>query len=261
MSIEKTIHYCWFGNGKKSELMNKCIKSWREKLPEYKIVEWNEHNFDINICPYVKEAYDARKYAFVSDFARFYILYNYGGIYMDTDVEVLKSLDNLLDNHAFAGFESKEGVNPGLIIASEKKNEIIGEILNTYLNRKFIMNDGSYNTTTVVKYTTDTLKKYGLKCNNKLQNIQNMVIYPKTYFCPLKSESNKTDFSENTYTIHHFAATWLSDDEKKRNNSLAWKILKPILVSIKKVLITVLGEDRFENIKVTIRRNIKCLAK
>lgn len=257
MSINKTIHYCWFGRGKKSELINKCIESWKIHLPDYEIIEWNEDNFDITVCDYAREAYEAKKYAFVSDFARFYILHNHGGIYLDTDVEVIKSLDELLENDAFAGFESNEGVNPGLVLGSKKGNKLISEILDSYSNRKFIMSDGNYDITTVVKYTTDILKQYGLKCNNKVQTIENMKIYPKTYFCPLTNNSSKTDFSENTYTIHHFAGTWITEKQKKRNKSLYWKITSKMLLLVKKVIIYIFDENTFQNIKLNVKGVIK----
>lgn len=206
--IPKKIHYCWFGRGEMSELVIKCIDSWKKYLTDYEIILWNEDNFDVNINNYVKQAYEAKKYAFVSDFARFYILYNEGGVYMDVDVEVLKPIDIFLKQKAFMGFESDEGVNPGLTIGCEKGNNIIREIMDSYLNKEFIYTDGTYNYTTIVKYTTDILLKYGLVLDDSLQNINGVTIYPKTYFCPLTWGSNKIDFTDNTYTIHHFAASW-----------------------------------------------------
>ena len=206
--IPKRIHYCWFGRGDMSQLAIKCIDSWKKYLPDYEIKLWNEDNFDININKYVKQAYEAKKYAFVSDFARFYALYNEGGVYMDVDVEVLKPIDIFLKQEAFMGFESKVGVAPGLIVGSEKENNIIKEIMDGYLNREFIYPSGAYNYTTVVEYTTNILLKHGLVLDDSLQNVKCITIYPKTYFCPLTYDSNKTDFTENTYTIHHFAASW-----------------------------------------------------
>lgn len=207
--ISKKIHYCWFGKGDMPLLAKKCIDSWKKYLPDYEIILWNEDNFDVNINNYVKQAYDAKKYAFVSDFARFYVLYNEGGVYMDVDVEVLRPIDIFLNHEAFMGFESESGVNPGLIMGCKKGNNILKEIMDGYLRNQFILPNGSYNYTTIVKYTTDVLLKYGLTIDDSLQNVKGVTIYPKTYFCPLTYGSNKTDFTENTYTIHHFAASWL----------------------------------------------------
>lgn len=235
--IPKTIHYCWFGKGELPELALKCIDSWKKYMPDYEIKLWNEENFDININQYVKEAYEAKKYAFVSDFARFHILYHYGGIYLDTDVEVLKPLDRFLYDEAFMGFEDGKHVAPGLIIGAKKGNPIIKEILDNYSNKKFKLKDGSYNLTTVVKYTTDILLKYGLIQNNSKQNINGMIVYPKTFFCPINTENKETDFSNDTYTIHHFSASWLSPEEKVRGKRNA---------KIKNIITKFIGEKGFE---------------
>lgn len=212
--IPKIIHYCWFGRVEKPKLAKKCIKSWKKFLPDYEIIEWNEDNFDINSNLYVKQAYEAKKYAFVSDYVRLYALYNYGGIYMDTDVEVLKSLDKFLQYEAFIGFESKQLCGTG-IIGSEKKNLMIKEFLELYDNIKFINDDGSLNQTTNVSMITDLFTKYGVELNDTQQSIKGMEIFPKTYFCPLNYGDGHTEFSKDTYTIHHFAGSWLSEDVQK----------------------------------------------
>ena len=213
--IPKVIHYCWFGRGEKPKLAKKCIKSWKKYLPDYEIKEWNEDNFDINSNQYVKEAYEAKKYAFVSDYVRFYALYNYGGIYMDTDVEVLRSLDCFLYNKAFIGFENDKYVAPGLILGAEKHNPIIKKMYESYSNKRFLLDDGTYNLTTVVEYVTDILKQHGLICNNTIQELDSIKVYSKTYFCPLTYNSIQKDFSDDTYTIHHFAASWHTKAQRK----------------------------------------------
>lgn len=213
--IPKVIHYCWFGRGKKPKLLKKCIKSWKKFLPDYEIIEWNEDNFNINTNIYVKQAYKSKKYAFVADYARLYALYNYGGIYLDTDLEILKSLDDFLVYDAFVGFEEKNFCSCG-VIGSKKKNIIIKSCLDIYENMEFINKDGTLNQKTIPSILTETCLNYGLKLENREQDINVMHIFPKTYFYPLNYDSVNTDFTENTYAIHHFAGSWLPIEEQKR---------------------------------------------
>ena len=161
--IPKKIHYCWFGRGEKNKLYLSCIESWKKHFPDFEIIEWNEDNFDVNCNDYVREAYESKKYAFVTDYVRLYVLYNYGGIYMDTDVEVLKPLDPFLEHPAFSGFENNDSVPTG-IMAARKKNKWIKDLLNEYNDLKFIKEDGSLDlTTNVVRITELSMKKYGLE--------------------------------------------------------------------------------------------------
>lgn len=208
MSIPKIIHFCWFGRGEKPELALRCIESWKQYCPEYQIIEWNEDNFDVNYNTYCKEAYDSKKYAFVSDIVRLYAMYNYGGIYMDTDVEVLKPLDDLLVNRAFSGFENETDIPTG-IMACEKEFKLLGEFLNYYNGKKFINEDGEMDLTTNVKIMTSICEQYGLKRNGNYQIINKFTIYPKDYFCPLDNETGILTKTENTYTIHWFSKSWL----------------------------------------------------
>jgi mannosyltransferase OCH1-like enzyme len=211
-NIPKVIHYCWFGKQPLPTLVQKCIASWKKYLPEYKIIEWNENNFDINMMDYTREAYEAKKYAFVSDVARFYVLYNFGGIYMDTDVEVLKSLDVFLDDEAFSGFEDNLYVAPGLIYGSVKGNKVTLKLLEGYSNQKFLNQNGEFNIKTVCEYTTELLTDFGLnvKKSSEVQCLNDITIYPKTYFCPTNHSNLLTNYSKNTYTVHHYAASWTS---------------------------------------------------
>jgi hypothetical protein len=210
--IPKVIHYCWFGRNPLPQLALKCIESWKRFFPDYEIKEWNEDNFDVNMIIYTKEAYQVKKYAFVSDYARFWILYNYGGIYFDTDVEVIKSMDNILEKGAFMGCERNVGsvVNPGLGIACALGLGIYKELLDLYVNLHFIKEDGRLNLKTVVEYTTELLKKGGLENKIGIQKLQGLIIYPKEYFCPIDYETKKKTITNNTRTIHHFAGSWLS---------------------------------------------------
>ena len=185
--IPKKIHYCWFGGNSLPELATKCIDSWKKFCPDYEIIEWNESNFDINCCDYVREAYQAKKWAFVSDYARFKILYENGGLYFDTDVEMIKSLDDIISNGGFMGRESDADVSvaPGLGLAVSPGLELYREILDFYHKQHFINKDGNLNLNTVVDYTTEILLKYGLKNTEEIQQIAGINIYPKEYFCPI----------------------------------------------------------------------------
>lgn len=208
--IPKVIHYCWFGRGKMPELALKCIESWRKNLPEYQIKEWNEDNFDLDLYPYVREAYDHRKFAFVTDVVRLYALYHEGGIYMDTDVEVLSSLDPFLDHHAFSGFEDEHLIPTG-IMASEKEGKWAKDNLDYYNGRHFVKEDGTLDLTTNVTIITNYMLPKGLKQNNTYQDFPNLItLYPKDYFCPKSKEDAQIYLTNNTVTIHHFAASWTS---------------------------------------------------
>lgn len=219
--IPKKIHYCWFGRGQMPELANKCIASWRKYLPDYEIIEWNEENFDVNMIPYTKEAYEAKKYAFVSDYARFWILYHHGGLYFDTDVEVIKSLDDIIAKGAFMGCENEaqEGatalaVAPGLGLGCNPGLLFYKKMLDLYATLHFINNDGSLNKKTVVSYTTELLAQYGLENKNTIQQVADIYIYPKEYFCPKSFDTGKTKITKQTRSIHHYSGSWLSSYDK-----------------------------------------------
>lgn len=218
--IPKVIHYCWFGHNPLPELAVKCIASWKKFLPEYEIKEWNEDNFDVNIIPYTAEAYQAKKYAFVSDYARFWILYHYGGIYFDTDVEIIKPMDDIIARGPFMGCENEASdshsacVAPGLGIGVNPGLDIYKEILDIYSKLNFIKEDGSLNMKTVVSYTTELLYKHGLKNTNEIQECAGIWIYPKEYFCPIDYVTRKCICTQKTYTIHHYTASWFGKKEK-----------------------------------------------
>lgn len=208
--ISKTIHYCWFGRNPLPPLGLKCLESWKKYLPDYQIIEWNEDNFDVNSIPYTKEAAEKGKWAFVSDYARFYILYHYGGIYVDTDVEILKPLDTFLNHNMFTGFETIDRVAPGLILGAVEKSALIKELMDSYTNRRFINSDGSINDETVVSYTTNLLVNKGLKLNGEFQTIVGLAIYPTRYFSPKSLVDGKLVITEDTHSIHHYAGSWMS---------------------------------------------------
>lgn len=222
--IPKKIHYCWFGGNPLPELAQRCIESWKKYCPDYEIIEWNESNFDIEAYPYAKEAYDAKKWAFVSDVARLYALVNFGGIYMDTDVELLKPIDELLEYEALSGFESKERIPTGLM-ACRKDFPLFVKLLADYDARHFVDNEGNYDLTTNVETITDICLKNGLVLNNQKQTIEGFTLFPSDYFCPKDYTTGKLKITENTYSIHHFDGSWLSE-ESREFLSLSAKLAK-----------------------------------
>lgn len=230
--IPKIIHYCWFGGNPLPEDAKACIESWKKYCPDYKIIEWNESNFDLGANSYVKEAFEAKKWAFITDYVRLYVLYTYGGIYMDTDVEVIKNIDVFLDNQGFSGFEDYDRVPTG-IMAAEKGLLFMQEQLRCYENRHFIVNrkpDLKTNVETITEYCL----KEGLVLNNTKQTIKGFTFYPKEFFCPKNSQTLELSITENTYTIHHFSGSWMKQTSK-------WKqVIKRILgVKICKILISI----------------------
>ncbi|CEH34846.1 glycosyltransferase family 32 protein [Romboutsia lituseburensis] len=207
--IPKKIHYCWFGNKDKPTLVLDCINSWNQYLSDYTIIEWNESNFDINSNIYVRQAYESKKYAFVSDYVRLYALYKEGGIYFDTDVEVVKNMDKFLNLDGFTGFESTNWAVTATM-GSVPQSKIIKLLLDYYTNKQFIVNN-RYDLTTNTKIITNIFKKYyDISLDGEKQNLlgTNFIIYPVEYFCPIDYSSKKATITENTHTIHHFNKSW-----------------------------------------------------
>ncbi len=215
--IPKIIHYCWFGGNPLPQLALKCIASWRRFLPDYQIIEWNESNFPIDDFVFAKEALENRKFAFISDVCRLYALKKMGGVYMDTDVEALKTYDDFLHHAAFSGFENDDYVPTG-IMASEKDGKWVGELLAYYDNRPFKNVDGSLETTSNTVIITDMMKAKGFEMTNTFQEIKDYVaFYPNDYFCPKSYKTGNIDLTENSYCIHHFAKSWISPKKRWRN--------------------------------------------
>lgn len=204
--IPKIIHYCWFGRNPLPELAVRCIESWKKYFPDYEIKQWNEDNYDVYSIQYTREAYTAKKYAFVSDYARFDILYQHGGVYFDTDVEVIRSLETIVNNGAFMGFEKEGQVASGLGIAAPAKMSIFKEIIDDYKNSIFSIDNIAQET--VVRRITNILKKHGLTNEDKMQIVCGLKIYPKEYFAPKDVDTKELVITENTYTIHHYDASW-----------------------------------------------------
>lgn len=216
MMIPKKIHYCWFGRGEKPKQAQKCISSWKKYCPDYEIIEWNEDNFDISCNEYVKEAYEAKMYAFVSDYVRLYAMHKDGGIYMDTDVEVVRSLNVFLHEKAFSGFESKESIPTG-IMAAEKGFHLFEYLLEYYDRRHFILPNGNLDTTTNTRIITELLSNKGFVPNGKYQVIDGFALYPQDFFCPLNNATGVLRKTKNTATIHWFSKSWVAPKYRIRS--------------------------------------------
>lgn len=213
--IPKVIHYCWFGKNPLPDDVERNIESWKRFCPDFEIKQWNEDNFDVESCDYTREAYEKKKWAFVTDYVRLYALVNEGGVYMDTDVEVLQPLDPFLRHKAFSGFEDHNSIPTG-IMASESGFSLFKELLADYQGRHFINSDGTINTTTNVSYITKSCLKRGLKLNNTFQIVDGLALYPSDVFCAKSPTDGKLYANSNTVTIHHFAGSWLDESVKAR---------------------------------------------
>ncbi|MBT2709480.1 glycosyl transferase [Pseudomonas sp. ISL-84] len=225
--IPKVIHYCWFGSKEKPNIVQKCMDSWKKNLPDYKIIEWNESNFNIHSNSYVSEAYKANKFAFVSDYVRVHVLYNYGGIYLDTDVEVFKPFDDLLHHESFWGFEQENYIATSTI-GSCKGNFLIGEFKGTYEKKSFLKENGEIDQLTNVAIITDILKSKGLGLTGEYQEIKGIgTFYPQSYFSPYDYINCRKFITKNTYTMHHFYKSWLPP--KARLKSLTKKAIAQVI--------------------------------
>jgi len=216
--IPKIIHYCWFGRGEMPELAKKCIASWHKHMPDWEYRLWNEDNFDVNQIPYTKEAYEAKKYAFVTDYVRLYALCLEGGVYMDTDVEVLKPLNDLLGLSAFTGYEGSKTMPPVTgIMASEADGQWVKEQLDSYSDAHFINPDSTLDMTTNTIRISRLMRSNGFIQDGKYQIYKDLHVFPTDYFCP-RQTTGEFLLTENTYCDHHFMGTW---DDNKRVGVLA----------------------------------------
>lgn len=222
MFIPPVIHYCWFGKKKMPDLYKNCIDSWHKLCPNYEIVEWNEDNCDIDEIPFTRQAYDAGKYGFVPDYFRLKIIYEHGGIYLDTDVEILKNIDNLRYNHAFCGLEFPGEAALGLGFGAEKGIQLIYKLMQRYKVMNFINEDGSINEIGSPVFQSMDLRNEGMTSENKLQIVDKMTIFPIEVLSPQNVYTGQTEITPNTYMWHHFDASWVSGQrlEAKRKRYL-----------------------------------------
>ncbi|WP_201308362.1 glycosyltransferase family 32 protein [Companilactobacillus farciminis] len=201
MTIPKKIHYCWFGSKEEPAELLKWKESWKKYCPDYEINLWNEKNFDVNSYPYVKKQYEKGRYDLVSDYVRLNVIANYGGIYLDTDVEIIRPLDELLNNECFFGLENRRSIASGLIFGAEKNNSNIINLLSLY-DKNY--DDISFLDENCVEITTNYFRRMGFKNHDRIQFLNGCTIYPVSYFCPIKYGSKKVKIKKNTFSIHHY---------------------------------------------------------
>lgn len=222
--IPKKLHYCWFGAAPMGKQITNCIESWKHFCPDYEIVRWDESNAPLQDNLYIQQAYRLKKWAFVSDYVRLKAIWSQGGIYLDTDVELLKSLDSFLDHEAFMGFENNEKVAT-CIMGCQPKNSFIERAARQYEVNSFLLADGSWDNTTNVERVTALLEQFGLAKNNQLQRIGSVTIYPSDFFSPKNLETGKIEVTENSHTIHYFQASWMP--AKNRIHTQIAQVLGP----------------------------------
>lgn len=223
--IPKIIHFIWLGKSSYPELTSRCIASWKKYCPDYQIMEWNEENFPIDRYSFVKEAYEARKYAYASDFIRLWALYNYGGVYCDTDLELVASLDGLLDDEGFIGFQQPDLYLQTALMGFVPEFGVVSDLLDEYQNKRFIRDDGTFDLSPNTWAITTYFNSLGLRRDDSEQVLGGVHIYPSDYFCPIDWEFGEQNCTERTIAIHHFDGSWTS---KSKTKMLA-KILGPKL--------------------------------
>lgn len=252
--IPKKIHYCWFGGNPKPKLAKKCFRSWKKYCPGYEIIEWNEGNYDLSAAPlYVRQAYEAKKWAFVTDYVRLQAVYEQGGIYLDTDVELRNSLDPLLINRAYFGFEDGMYVNTGVGFGAEQGHPILWEMMEDYRDIPFICEDGSFDLTPCPNRNTEAFLRNGLQQDNSMQMLEGDVrILPSDYLNPKQWKTGEILITKNTISIHHFGASWYTPEMRrklKEKQMKEWLRHLPSMVGWR-----ILGRERYERLRSKLRK-------
>lgn len=258
MKIPKIVHYCWFGKGPMPEKEQTCIATWKPFFPNYEFKLWNEENFDYESCPFAKQAYDNKKYAFVSDYARAKLLYEYGGLYLDTDVKVLKSFIDLLEHaDGIIGFERRAFVGTA-IIGCQPHDSCMKELLAYYETHDFVQKDGSFDNIANVSVLTDIMKQRGLVLGGERQIIQGYEVYNRELFYPKKLNETEFRVTDETVTIHMCSNSWMTERERKRGNNKIWiEIVRPFLRYCRSLGIKIVGKERIRQIEIKLRNKLK----
>jgi mannosyltransferase OCH1-like enzyme len=256
--IPKIIHYCWVGPNPIPEKELACIKSWKKYLPDHKLMFWNEETFDINANVFARQAYEGKHYAFVSDYIRTKVLYEYGGIYLDTDVELFTGFDKVLaNNNCFLGFETRAKLGTA-VMGFTPKHPVLEKFMDFYLTNDFKDTKGNVNTIANVTILTDILSKLGLTTDGSAQQITDIEVYPREFFYPKKISDDEFRFTEQTIAVHRCSNSWMTDRERKRGKNKFWiEVMRPMLRSFREFGQTIIGEERIQKIEIKIRNILK----
>lgn len=252
----KIIHYCWFGPNKLPPLELSCVDSWKRFLPDYELRLWNERNFDFSSSRYAMQAYEVGKYAYVSDYVRTVVLYEYGGIYLDTDMEIRAGFRELIEKYDnVLGFLTSRQIGAGVISLCE--HSPLMKSFMEYYNRDFIKN-GVMNLCDNTGVLTELLRRQGLVMNRCTQKVNDIVVLSREYFYPKKISDNEFKITENTVAVHHASGSWMSERQRRRGSSFFWiKFCRPILCGIKRVLRAMIGQDGCRKIEIFVRDKLK----
>lgn len=258
MGIPKIVHYCWFGKESIPEKEKKCISTWWSAFSGYDFKLWTEENFEINNCTFARQAYDNKRFAFVSDYARAKVLYEYGGLYLDTDVKVLKGFIDLLDQYdGVIGFERKAFIGTALI-ACQPHDPCIRELLEYYETHDFQQKDGGFDNIANVSIITDIMKSRGLVLGGERQSIPGFEIFNREYFYPKKISETDFRIVDETVAIHMCSNSWLSDRERKRGNNKIWiEVVRPVLRGMRALGIKTLGNERIRSLEIKLRNKLR----
>lgn len=258
MSIKKILHFCWFGSVALPSKEVSCIESWKEFFPDYEMKLWNEDNFDFGGCSFAVQAYENKKYAFVSDYARAKVLYEHGGLYLDTDVKVLKNFTDLLDRYdGIVGFERKAFIGTALI-ACQPHDPCIGELLEYYETHDFLQNDGSFDNIANVSIFTDIMRAKGLVLGGERQSIAGFEVFNREYFYPKKLSETEFRVMDETVAIHMCSNSWLSERERKRGNNKIWiEVVRPALRGLRALGIKILGKEKIRSLEIKLRNKLR----
>ena len=255
--IPKKLHYCWFGGNPKPPLAEKCIKSWKKHCRGYEIIEWNESNYDLKKAPlYVRQAYEAKKWAFVTDYVRLQVIYEHGGIYVDTDVEFRKSPNLLLSHQAFFGFESDIYVNTGVGFGAVKGCPIVRELMDDYQDIPFLLADGSYDLTSCPVRNTAVFVKHGLLQDGSKQLLDgDILILSQEYLSPIDCNKDYIEYTKNTISVHWFSGSWFPEEQQQeRVEYYKWMKRKNILEFLSKTGKHILGDRLYPKVRDTVKK-------